>query len=118
MDKRQQWAIIAAAVLFAGLLGGLILRQFSGNGNGRGSGDGLMDRVREPAMGDGTFDSGTLSEIPEGEVSVDTVVSGIGADLDAESGLLDAEAEAVTSALSGEDDLLNDFENIYEEDAI
>lgn len=122
MNKTQQWAVGLAAVLSAGLLGALIYRQFAGNGPLGPDASRLRETQERPQDGSGEgrggFGTGALPAMPEGKVSVDEVVSGISADLDAETELLDLEAEAVESELAEEKDMLNDLENAYEEDQI
>lgn len=122
MNKTQQWAVGLAAVLFAGLLGALAYRQFVGNGPAGPDMGRYQDMQERPQDGSGNgrggFDTGSLPAIPEASVSVEDVVSGISADLDAETDLIELETDAVESELDEEDDMRNDLENSYEEDAI
>lgn len=121
MEKKKQLIVVSVAVLVALALGILVYLQFAGRSDygTRGELERRAAELRQSAQeaDEGEFETGTLPAIPEGPATVDDVVSGIEDDMEFEDDLLDEEATAEAAAFLEENDVLNEYDNVYEEDA-
>jgi len=122
MEQYKRQISVGIVIVTAIALGILVYVRFAGQSDlgVRGNLERRADDLRrsaETARPDTVgFETGAFAPIPAGTASVDDVASGIGSDIASEDGLLDEEVAVERDALDDEEETLNEYDDLYEED--
>jgi len=117
MEKRQQWTVVAVAVLISVALGAIVYRQFltvpalvPSEGSPVGT---ELKRVSETPA---TPAAANIDPVPAGKASPDEVAKGIAADLSTEeSTATNAETTTEKGTATNSAAALNDYGNAYDD---
>lgn len=115
MDKRQQWIIVAIAILAMLATGAVIYRQYAAVPTLPTSLGSYADQASRKGVETPTTVAAEADPIPAGELSPDDIAKGIGADLEKEEGSVKNETTTEKTGATDKASALIDYGNAYDE---